>query len=111
MTNWPIGDNGASSGSGAASIPNVYRSTMLASEDFTSLTGDNAGGDHLIAILTPIGLARNFNPNGTFLDGYTVYLINLGAFNVIFDSAGIALTIPVGMQGKAIIDNIAATWR
>ncbi|MHA1348081.1 MAG: hypothetical protein ACTSO3_16890 [Candidatus Heimdallarchaeaceae archaeon] len=104
-----ISISGGSSSTGGT--PNIYRSDLATSETFTNATGNNNGGDHLIAYLTPVVGNVNYNPSGSFTDGYRVYVINLGTKIITFDSAGIARQITAGGLGIYFWDNTNSIWR
>lgn len=68
------------------------------------------GGVLGVFALNPGTTARNFNPTGTFPEGYTVVVHNIGtAAIVVFDSAGGAQNVFPGTAG--LFSYMGGTWR
>lgn len=78
-----------------------------------ALTGNTTfyQGEGSTLFIDPNGGHRNYNPAGTFGAGYTVTLVNTAdaAENLVFDSAGINVT--VGQAKCCIFTYTGAAWR
>lgn len=83
---------------------NHYVKTMSGDEEFLPYS------DHLLAILTPNGSARIFDPTSgtTFPSGYATTISNVGSEVIIFDSNGINASIAGGDLGLFFCDG--TTW-
>ena len=84
----------------------VYRSTMTDNEVFTY-----NGSSRRIYYLDPGGADRNFNPSGTFPDGFEAVVINTGEELITFDSSGSAQVIGPGQRLVSNYDDTASKWR
>lgn len=72
----------------------VTSSTMTGDEQFTY-----ASGDTLRVFLDTNGANRDYDPDGTFPNGFKVEIINEGSEVVTFDSSGLADTISSHAMG------------
>ncbi|MFC1885330.1 DUF2793 domain-containing protein [Thermodesulfobacteriota bacterium] len=92
-------------GGGAKPKPEYYSSTMTDNETFT-----DPGTPMKVFAMDPNGSDRNFDPSGSFNDGFMAVIINSGSANTItFDSTGAAEVISAGSMIIAVNDN--GTWK
>lgn len=89
LNNTPSSDDGTNWKqilSNVLAEPEPERSTMVGNETFTY-----PSKPWLIAFLDPNGASRNFDPSGTFVDGFQIAVINEDTTdNIVFDSGDIA---------------------
>ncbi len=88
-------------------LDNVYKSIMTGDEIFSVQYSSQR---QRICILDAGGVERNFNPSGSFPDGFEMLIINNGNENIIFDSAGIAEVVPSNSVLSFFYNGSIWTW-
>ena len=87
---------------GTTFVPRLNAALMTGHETFTAHDGMTFKRD-------AGGVARNFNPTGSFITGHMIFLDNYGGETITFDSAGI--NVDVATTEKGIFYYDGAAWR